>query len=1039
LVGKVYRGIGRIVGYGAAILAALVLGVCVRLLFFGPIDLDFLGSPLSDEITTSAGRMAVTADHIQVEWSSVTRPMRLVFKGLHVRNGTGRMVANAPSVALSFEPQSVLKAQFLPTSIVVERPTLNGDLDRKGGMLQRVLAESDTSSQGSVVDLLIGQLLDKPNRTSLLGQLDTVVVEHAQVTVRDVPSGVIWTAPDTQARLQRDENGIAISASGRFDNGGGPVGVTLSGNYARDRSRISLEAKIEGLKPAMLASLSPDAALLRGIDTPLSGHMRIEAGGNGEIRGITVDVTGGAGTLTLPGILPVSHKIRSIDAAASVDATSDTAKIDHIRIGLGAAEISLTGEGIRTDEGQTFSGRAEVRGIPVDRLADYWPLEFAEGGRQWALANLSNGTLDVAANFGLSIPGDDLSRLKADRLVALLDYRGMKVHYMPHMPEIEGVTGTARYEKGTLHFDVTNGSGVGLSIAGATIDLLDLESPAPQRAELHIPIAGPASAAIALLSRRQLGLPKDVLYDPRRVAGSVTVDLALSFPLLNAITVADLDIQAKAALSQFSLKDAVGSVDLTDATGQVVYENSKLDVTGAGKLDGSPVDIVWREQFGPKVSFRRRYELKGTIPAALVAKAGFPSLEPFATGPVGIESLTYQVAANGASDLQGRFDLKAARIAIPQIGWSKEAGDEGHLDLGLKFMAGGKLDSAEFDGSGAGLAAKGRVRLNGEDRVQQVTFSKLALGRTDITTDWRRRIGGADIDVRGRSLELGRLRQALKAREDRAKETSGAPTAARSSTRITVGLDQVLLAGGSLGGLSGRFEMAGDRIVSADLGLGAGRGTIFRVQPASGFRTVDLYVADFGQLLHEAGWLDGFVGGSFDFRGRFDDRVSGGPLSGTLKLGPYHLQKVAPRPGVDSLNSTIDGLSRAGNALQQFNGLEAQIVKTGDRLEVKEGRTSGRSIGLTAAGYLDFANDTAWLHGVVVPAFALNNLLSNVPLLGPLLTGGKDAGIFAIAYRLEGPFEDLKSNINMMSAITPGALRELFTRRDQPPPAAAPP
>jgi len=1029
------------VGYGAAILAALVLGVCVRLLFFGPIDLDFLGSPLSDEIVTSGGRMAVTADHIHAEWVSVTRPMRLVFNGLHVSDENGRTVAAAPSVALSFEPQSVLKAQFLPTSIVVDRPTLNADLDRKGGMLQRVLAESDSSSQGSVVDLLIEQLLAKPNHTSLLGQLDTVVVEHAHVTVRDVPSGVIWTAPDTQARLERDESGIAISASGRFDNGGGPVEVALSGSYGRDRRRISLEAKIDGLKPAMLASLSPDAALLRGIDTPLSGRMRIEAGGNGDIHGISVEVTGGAGTLTLPGILPVSHKIRSIDAAASVDAASHTAKIDHIRIGLGAAEISLTGEGIRTDEGQTFSGRAEVRGIPVDRLADYWPLEFAEGGRQWALANLSNGTLDVAADFGLSMPGDDLSRLKADRLVALLDYRGMKVRYMPHMPEIEGVTGTARYENGTLHFDVAKGSGVGLSIAGATIDLLDLESPPPQRAKLHIPISGPAPAAIALLARRQLGLPKDVLYDPRRVGGSVTVDLALSFPLLNAITVADLDIRADATLSDFSLGGAIGSVDLTDAQGRVVYENSKLDVTGAGKLDGSPADIVWREQFGPKVSFRRRYELKGTIPATLVAKAGFPSLEPYATGPIGIKSLAYQVAANGTSDLQGRFDLKTAQMAVPQIGWSKGVGDDGHLNLGLKFTAGGKLGSAEFDGDGAGLAVKGRVRFNGDDAVQQMTFSKLTLGRTDISADWRRRVGGADIDVRGRSIELGRVRQALKARDDSAKDTSGgASSTARSSTRVTVGLDQVLLAHGSLGGLSGRFEMAGDRILSADLGLGAGRGTTFRIQPSSGVRTVALYVADFGQLLHETGWLDGLVGSYLDFRGRFDDTAAGGPLSGTLKLGPYHLQKVAPRKGIDSLNSTIDGLNRAGNALQQFNGLEAQIVKTGDRVEVKDGRTSGRSVGLTAAGYLDLASDTARLHGVVVPAFALNNLLSNVPLLGPLLTGGKDAGIFAITYRLEGPFDDLKSDINMMSAITPGALRELFTRRDDgAPPAAAPP
>jgi hypothetical protein len=37
-----------------------------------------------------------------------------------------------------------------------------------------------------------------------------------------------------------------------------------------------------------------------------------------------------------------------------------------------------------------------------------------------------------------------------------------------------------------------------------------------------------------------------------------------------------------------------------------------------------------------------------------------------------------------------------------------------------------------------------------------------------------------------------------------------------------------------------------------------------------------------------------------------------------------------------------------------------------------------------------------------VPGFALNNALSNVPLLGPLLTGGKDGGVFAIAYRSTG-------------------------------------
>jgi len=139
-----------------------------------------------------------------------------------------------------------------------------------------------------------------------------------------------------------------------------------------------------------------------------------------------------------------------------------------------------------------------------------------------------------------------------------------------------------------------------------------------------------------------------------------------------------------------------------------------------------------------------------------------------------------------------------------------------------------------------------------------------------------------------------------------------------------------------------------------------------------------------------------------------------------------------PRWGIGTLNSTIEGLNRAGNALQQFDSLEANVTKSGERLHIKNGRTSGQSIGLTAQGFVDLGNDTAKLGGIVVPAFALNNLLSNVPLLGPLLTGGKDGGVFAISYQLFGPLDDLKTDVNMMSAMTPGALRDLFTAQPDP-------
>jgi hypothetical protein len=271
-----------------------------------------------------------------------------------------------------------------------------------------------------------------------------------------------------------------------------------------------------------------------------------------------------------------------------------------------------------------------------------------------------------------------------------------------------------------------------------------------------------------------------------------------------------------------------------------------------------------------------------------------------------------------------------------------------------------------------------------------------------------------------------------------AKDPTGPAGVAHARTRMDLQLQQVTTEQGTLGYVNGWLELAGERIAAADLAVGAGKGSTLRVMPAGNSRNLSLYVADFGMMLRDAGWLDGMISGSLQIEGRYSDMAVDSPFAGLLKMGPYRLQKVTPRGGVGTLNSAIEGLSRAGNPLQQFDSLQADVTKSGDRVQIKNGRTNGSSIGLTTQGFVDLGNDTARLGGIVVPAFALNNLLSNVPLLGPLLTGGKDGGVFAIAYQLYGPFDNLKTSINMMSAMTPGALRDLFTAPNdghQPPPS----
>lgn len=1014
------------VAVGVSLALAVLVVVAGLRLMAGPVDLDFLKARIVEAADVPGNDITPDADRISLEWGGLGEPMRLVFTGLRFTNGQHQVIATAPKAALTFDPRSVFQGMLLPTSITIERPAIEAEIDREGGMLRRIFSDSSSQSQGEALAILVEQLLAEPNYQSLIGQLDTVKIEQAKLTLRDTKTGITWVAPAARAELKRDATGVIMSADARFSRGGDPIDVSLTGVYARDRSRFSVDANVAGIKPSMFADLSPDAVLLRGLDIALSGRLHVDGDGRGDVRSVAIDVTGGNGRVTLPGVLPASHQVKSVNARATVDAATHMMKIERIEVDFGAAKVLVTGTGTKTPEGQVFAGRAEVLRIPVDRLGDYWPLEFATGGRGWALANLSNGQIDVAAEFALSAPGNDLAQIKVDRMVGLIDYRGMTVRYMPHMPELRGVMGKARYEGGTLHFDVAGGTTVGLRTGGATIDLTGLDGLAPQYANLHLPIAGSAPDIIRFLARPKLGLSRDMLYDYRRVGGEAVVDLSLSFPLLESLAVADLDIKAEAQVSKFSLKNAVGELDLTDAAARVKYAGSELSVTGTGKFDGNLVEIGWRELFGAKVPFRRRYDLKGTVPAALMGKAGFPPVEPYVTGPVAT-TLHYQVATNGTGEVVGRFEIKGAKAQAPPLGWTKEPGTDGQVLLALKLAAGGKLTTLDFEGHANGLLAKGQVRFAGEGVVQQITLQQIKIGRTDVAVDWKRVAGGVELSLRGPSLELPRVRTMMKARDEvAAKDPAGAAAMARSNTKMALQIQHVLTERGTLGYINGRLELAGERIASADMTIGGGKGSTFRVTPSGSGRTLFLYVADFGMMLRDAGWLDGLASGYLHIEGRYDDSVADSPLTGFLKLGPYRLEKVTPRADVGTLNSAIDGLSRAGNALQQFDGLEANVTKKADRIHIKNGRTNGTSIGLTTQGFVDLGQDTARLGGVVVPAFALNNLLSNVPLLGPLLTGGKDGGLFAISYQLHGPLDDLKTTINVMSAVTPGALRELF-------------
>ena len=138
-----------------------------------------------------------------------SEPMRLVFAGLHVTDATqARDRHGAQRRALLRSAQRRARPASARQSIVVDRPTLDADITREGGMLQRVLAEDRLELAGRV---------RRPADRAAAGRAQLPFAagpaRHGRggatrrVSLRDVPSGIVWVAPDAQAQPEARRGG----------------------------------------------------------------------------------------------------------------------------------------------------------------------------------------------------------------------------------------------------------------------------------------------------------------------------------------------------------------------------------------------------------------------------------------------------------------------------------------------------------------------------------------------------------------------------------------------------------------------------------------------------------------------------------------------------------------------------------------------------------------------------------------------------------------------------------------------------------------
>lgn len=183
---------------------------------------------------------------------------------------------------------------------------------------------------------------------------------------------------------------------------------------------------------------------------------------------------------------------------------------------------------------------------------------------------------------------------------------------------------------------------------------------------------------------------------------------------------------------------------------------------------------------------------------------------------------------------------------------------------------------------------------------------------------------------------------------------------------------------------------------------------------------------DMGAVLRALDILDSISGGRLEIVGQSPGPLPHGPLKASIEATDYLLVEapvLARLLTVASLTGIADILKGEGIRFQRLTG---EFVLQNDLLDTELIRAYGAALGLTMSGQIDFDTLTSDLEGTLVPAYSINRVLGQIPVLGPILTGGEGEGLLAVTYVIEGPLGDPSISVNPLSALAPGFLRGLF-------------
>lgn len=1019
----------------------------------GPLDLQALKPTIEAALSNSEKGYTVKINKMALTWPDMTDAVLLDLNGVQIIQQEITSL-NIGHVVLGLSGINLLRGKILPSVIMIDAPTFQ--LTQEDGSLNLFWQDKENKEKNddgiskspqevrTSIQKILSQITDPQNNDiNALSALKRFEVKQAVITGKEFQKETMGHLALVDLSLEKNNLGL-----------GGKLNISLASEegknaqlksdilYRRAEKDVTFTADVKDINPQRFQAFFPEYKMLTQQNLFLSGDVKAAFDDKLRLQMATLNLSVPEGELVFPEIYDAPILLKNISFEAQLNRLEKFLNITKFEANAGGITLKATAQGNFSKGNITAPVEINIADLPLENIPPIFPKSHLESSAgEWLTQKLSDGRLyNVVLTTDFNVTRDPATNQRDAKMTntkVSFDFEDVSVKYSDTLMPVTKSAGSGFYENDTLTINGKSGNVGDITGTNLKMTMTNLSVKGGGHADINLDASGPLKTALKFASDEPISVGDDLGFDIKNVKGNLDFNVQLNFPTVKNLPKEKVKVVIKGTAKDLLLPAVVKGQDLTGGPYDLGFKDGAITLKGKGQLAGRPIELDWLQYLE---STGREYESK--IIAKITADQGLRDifgigLEDYISGPLPVDVTYIDKGVKATIDVKG--DLTTTVLHIDPFDYKKPEQVGG--DLSLKAILNGQ-DLKEIDH--LKLTTKGfsiengrlifRQLKDGSTDIAQGALPKVTLGKSIVSVNFeitpqdllKARVNGSVVDIQPfiNQDQKSKNQNQEKTEEGRPMQISVAASKLLGDEGEAIGASKIYLEMNKQGDIT-RIEMD-SKIGSGDMYLR------FKPEEQTSKRTFRLESTDAGHTLKVFGLYDKVRGGTLLIYGQPQKGDLRGNLFGTAKMENFEVKSapaLAKLLSVMSLQGVRNLLNNEGLGFAKLESdFEWRFHEKSNLLVMKEGRTSGSSIGLTFEGLINQAENNIDVSGTIIPVSGVNNAVSDIPVLGKLLTGGE--ALIAATYSMKGAANDPKISINPLSVLAPGFLRKLFFEGD---------